>query len=142
MADEETTSWGKALAFFVQRNLESDSDAKPGTWYALHVALAKLPDSGQTAPSWKRTITRIRKGEVPSEKHAQLIAAALQVERESLPPSSNRLTLKDLERRLEALEATVDEQAVEIAQSLEAVWRGIGHSGGAQSGEDGQERTP
>lgn len=125
----------------IQANMSSDDDSRPVTWYALYTVLAKLPNSGQTAASWKRTITRIRKGEVPNEARAELIALALGVDRAELPASSDRLTLKILERRLELLEASLDDHAIETGQSLAALARGIAHLEGQQSGEGPQGET-
>lgn len=107
VADQESSEWERAMLQALQAN--EDQEGMPHTWFALSRALARREPKTQTADSWLSTIKRIRNGKlVPQETRAQLIADVLGIDRDQLPESSERLTLKALEARLAEAETALN----------------------------------
>lgn len=112
---DEATPWGQAMSDAFDRN--ADRDEGPTSWSGLARAMAELPGATQTKGSYLSGIKAIRWGKrIPSESWAQIAAAALRVDRSSLPDSSEgQLSTRELARGLrEALDViAVHKEAID-----------------------------
>jgi transcriptional regulator with XRE-family HTH domain len=128
--DGGEVGWAEALE--QARAMNEAAGRAPATWWAVCRELERLSENGRpTFASWKRTVSRYRKGLLqPTEEKAALLARALGVPRSSLPAASTPLDLRSLERRLESLEDdAADAEDVEaslrvVAEAIRSLARG------------------
>lgn len=102
---EQPSPWEGAMQGHLKANKQAG--LKPDSWRSLHLALASLDTDGRAEATWKTQVTRWRRGKVrPSEQNAQMVAQALGVPREELPPTE-RPTVWSLDRHLQEHEERI-----------------------------------
>ncbi len=121
-----STPWGEALTAALAAN--DDRDQGPTSISALARAMSEAGGGSPTPESWRNTLTGIRRGETVTERTAQIIAAALQVDRSTLPPPTETPTVAALLARLESVSELAvlnAENTDRIRGALEDLGRGI-----------------
>jgi len=116
-----SVAWKDALDSAFAKN--KSRPGYPASVRKLAATLASTHGSTQNEESWKRSLTKVRAGKQPTERQAKLIATALGVRRNSLPPSAERMTMILLAARQESLATALAETANRVSEIQERVSR-------------------
>lgn len=109
-------TWGEAITKALEAN--SEAGRQPWSLSALAREMAAA-DESRNAESWRNALSGIKNsGETVTERTAQLIAKALQVERSSLPPATTAPTVAQVLARLQALEELVEQSTRRAADEF------------------------
>lgn len=138
MAEEAAPTWTAAIDAALATN---NGTPKPKTLRGLARALVNERGSNRNEESWFSTLKKVRRDDDASEAVASLIASALGVPREQLPPKQ-RLTLKLVYAELVALRDRVAElERLSDSQSLDPAQRAADEAA-TKAAELQRERPP